>query len=136
MPATSEVKLVAEGFPPSEVRHDSQGQSFLVTERRLRPDEPKLASLSIGIHDLPTEGPGRLLAAALAACGVAVGLTLAVAGQRRPDGKGDAKASRASILEDLADLERAREGGEVGPKTYEKARRELIDALARTLVKT
>lgn len=136
LPATSDIKLIAQGFPPTEVRHDQQGQSFLVTERRLRPDEPKLTVLSLGIHDLPTPGPGRLLASLLAACGVAVGLTLAITGRGRSSVTRDAKASRASILEDIAELERARQAGEVGPKTYEKARRELIDALARTLVKT
>ena len=81
MPATSDIKLVAEGFPATEVRHDGQGQSFLVTERRLRPEDPKLTTLRVGIHDLPTSGPGRWLATLLAACGVAVGLVLALSGR-------------------------------------------------------
>ena len=136
MPATSDVKMVAEGFPPTEVRHDQQGQSFLVTERRLRPEDPKLTSIGLGIHDLPTPGPGRLLATLLAACGVAVGLVLALSGRGRASAPGEAKSSRGSILEELVELERGRETGEVGPKTYERVRRELIDALARTLVKT
>jgi hypothetical protein len=136
MPATSDIKLVAEGFPPTEVRHDQQGQSFLVTEKRLRPEDPKLTSLAMGIHDLPTSGPGRWLATLLAACGVAVGLVLALSGQGRGGSGGDPKSNRASILEELAELERGREAGDVGPKTYERTRRELIDALARTMVKT
>jgi hypothetical protein len=136
MPATSDVKLVAEGFPPTEVRHDQQGQSFLVTERRLRPEDPKLTAVGLGIHDLPTPGPGRLLATLLAACGVAAGLVLALSGRGGRSAGGQAKSSRTSILEELAELERGRETGEVGPKTYERVRRELIDALARTLVKT
>jgi hypothetical protein len=136
MPATSDVKLVASGFPPAEVRHDQQGQSFLVTERRLRPDDPKLTALALGIHDLPTPGPGKWLATLLAACGVAVGLVLALSGQSRTSERGEAKSNRASILEELAEVERGRAGGEIGPKTYERVRRQLIDALARTLVKT
>jgi hypothetical protein len=133
MPATSEIKLVAQGFPPTEVRHDQQGQSFLVTERRLRPDEPKLTSLALGIHDLPTPGPGRLLAAVIALGCVAAGIVLAATGRQRerlPSGRKDA---RKALLEDLRELERARETGEVGPKTYERARREIIVALARAL---
>ena len=59
MPALATIKLTAADFPPPEVRRDEQGQSFLVTERRLQPDDPKLSVLSIGIHDLPTPGPGR-----------------------------------------------------------------------------
>jgi len=136
MPATSDVKLVAEGFPPTEVRHDQQGQSFLVTERRVRPDEPKLTSVALGIHDLPTVGPGRLLATLLASFGVAVGLLLAFSGRGRSSPRSEAKSSRAAILEDLVELERGRDSGEIGPKTFERVRRELIDALARTLVKT
>jgi hypothetical protein len=136
MPATSDIKLVAEGFPPTEVRHDQQGQSFLVTERRLRPEDPKLTSVSLGIHDLPTPGPGRLLATLLAACGVGVGLVLAMSARGGTSAGSQSKSSRSSILEELAELERGRETGEVGPKTYERVRRELIDALARTLVKT
>jgi hypothetical protein len=133
MPATSDIKLVADGFPPTEVRHDEQGQSFLVTERRLRPDDPRLNAVTIGIHDLPTRGLGPVLAALLAACGVGVGLTMAFAGRGRAEPPRDPKAKRASILADLLDLEKAHERGDVGPKTYERARRELIDALARTL---
>jgi hypothetical protein len=136
MPATSDIKLAADGFPPPEVRHDSQGQSFLVTERRLRPDDPKLTGLALGIHDLPTPGPGKWLATLLAACGVAAGLVLAFSGRGRTSVRGEAGSSRASILEELADVERGRASGEIGPKTYERLRRQLIDALARTLVKT
>jgi hypothetical protein len=136
MPATSDIKLLAEGFPPTEVRHDQQGQSFLVTERRLRPEDPKLTAVALGIHDLPTPGPGRLLATLLAACGVAAGLVLALSGRAGGSAAVQAKGSRTSILEELAELERGRESGEVGPKTYDRVRRELIDALARTLVKT
>ncbi|MGH7294805.1 MAG: hypothetical protein ACRELB_07730, partial [Polyangiaceae bacterium] len=133
MPATSDIKLLAQGFPPSEVRHDQQGQSFLVTERRLRPDEAKLTTLSLGIHGLPTVGPGRLIASLLAACGVVVGLAFAFAGRSRRSTPGGVKARRSSLLADLADLERAHAAGDVGPRTYERARRELIDAIARTL---
>ena len=136
MPATSDIKLVAEGFPPTEVRHDQQGQSFLVTERRLRPEDPKLTAIGLGIHGLPVAGPGRLLATLLAAGGGAAGLALALSGRGGQAAGGQAKSSRTSILEELAELERGRETGEVGPKTYERVRRELINALARTLVKT
>jgi hypothetical protein len=132
MPATSEIKLVARGFPATEVRHDQQGQSFLVTERRLRPDEPKLTTLTLGIHDLPTPGPGRLLASVIALCTVAAGIFLAATGRRATQAE-PKRNTRASLLEDLRELERAHEAGEVGPKTYERARREIIVALARSL---
>jgi hypothetical protein len=133
MPATSEIKLVAEGFPATRVQHDQQGQSFLVTERRLRPDEPKLTSLALGIHDLPTPGPGRVLATVIALCSVVAGIVLAATGRQRPRQPSRTKDVRKALLEDLRELELAREGGEVGPKTYERARREIIVALARVI---
>jgi hypothetical protein len=131
MAASADTKLAAAGFPAPEVQRDAQGQSFLVTERHLRPDEPKLTALSIGIHDLPSAGPGRTVAALLAACGVALGLLLGLgkAQRRLPD----AKTARSAVLEELLSLEQARASGEVGPKTYERVRRQLIDTLARSL---
>jgi hypothetical protein len=133
MPAAAGIHLTASGFPAADVRHDTQGQSFLVTERRLRPDDAKLTSVSVGIHDLPTPGPGRIIALLLAGCGVAVGLAFAFGYASKPPTKAATKGRRAVLLEDLADLERARAAGEVGPKTYEQARRQLIDSLSRTL---
>jgi hypothetical protein len=133
MPAMAELKLSAAGFPAAEVRHDAQGQTFLVTERRLKPDDAHLDSLSIGIHDLPTPGPGRLLASLLAACGVGVGLVFASSKRPRSTDREASGSARDALLEDLAGLERAHAAGEVGPRTYERARRELIDALARVL---
>jgi hypothetical protein len=41
-----------------------------------------------------------------------------------------------ALLDELGDLEKARIAGQVGPKTYERTRRELVDALAYTLVGT
>jgi hypothetical protein len=38
------------------------------------------------------------------------------------------------LLDELAELERARTDGSVGPKTYERARRELMDSLARLIL--
>jgi hypothetical protein len=133
MAATGNVKLVGSGMPPAELRQNAQGQSFLVTERRLTQDEARLSTLSIGIHDLPTPGPGRVVATVLAALGVALGIYLAVAGRTRSGAKKAGLNVREALLEEIADLERAHMSGDVGPKTYERARRELVDTLARTL---
>jgi hypothetical protein len=134
MPASSSLRLVPAGFPPAEVRHDGQGQAFLVTEKRLRPDEGALSAVTVGIHDMPTAGPGRLIATLLAASGVAFGLVMAARPRRRETRPEDGQREREAILAELADLEKARASGEVGPQTYERARRELIETLARTLL--
>jgi hypothetical protein len=137
MPATANIKLRATDFPEPELRHDEQGQTFQVTERRLRPDDAKLTSLSIGIHDLPTPGPGRFVATALASCAVGFGLLIAGSGrkQRGRSRLRDDKVTREALLEELAGLERAHTSGQVGPRTYERARRELLEALAYTISK-
>jgi hypothetical protein len=133
IPVSATITLTADGFPPPIVRRGTQGQRFLVTERRVRPDEPKLTSLSIGIHGLPTEGPDRAVATFLSACAVAAGLAYAFSRRPMPLASGDADAARDVLLDELAALERARVAGEIGPKTYDRVRRELVDALARTL---
>jgi hypothetical protein len=135
MPASRDIQLIANGFPPAETRHDTQGQKFLVTERHLRPEDARLTALAIGIHGLPTPGLGRLVATLLAACAVAAGLTLSFSRRSRL-GKADSDATRSALLELLADLERARMTGAVGPKTYERTRRELVHALAGWLSTT
>src|SRR6185312_11839992 len=126
--------------PPPEVRHDDQGQSFYVTEKRLKPDDARLATLSIGIHDLPVPGEGRLFASLFAACAVMTGLVFAVSGRRRgPDTEADERdrqAARSRLLGEIGDLERAHAAGQVGPKTYERVRRDLVEALAHTLITT
>jgi hypothetical protein len=134
MPAAAEMTLTASGFPAADLRRDAQGQKFLVTERRMRPEDAKLTVLAVGIHGLPAPGPGRLFATLLAACAVAAGLALSFAG-RPSTATADIALTRSALLEELAELERARATSEVGPKTYERMRRELLDALARTLAR-
>lgn len=132
--AAGEVKLSAAGFPPAEPRRNNQGQAFLVTEKQVRPDEGALKSLSISIRDLPVPGPGRIVATALAAFGVIVGVILTSLGGKRKKAQSPAK-QKARILEELLELEEARAADEVGPQTYERARKGLIDALANVLAR-
>jgi hypothetical protein len=133
MPAAAGIKLAPVGFPPPEVRQDGQGQSFLVTERRSRPDEGRLASVTVGIHDIPVAGEGRTIATVLAAGGVALGLALATS-RRKRRGSPAPSGAREELLQELAELEQAHAAGDVGPHTYERTRRELIDSLARLLL--
>jgi hypothetical protein len=134
MPAATDLTLTAEGFPAPDIRRDAQGQRFIVLERRMRPEDTKLTSLAVGIHGLPTPGPGRLVATLLAACGVAAGLVFTLS--RRGRSHRTESQAQSALLEELGELERARRQGEVGPKTHERMRREIIDMLARTLART
>jgi hypothetical protein len=124
-------KLSVAGFPEAERRTDAQGQRLLVTEKQVRRDEP-VSSLHVTLDGLPTPGPGRIIATCLAGLLVVLGFGFAFGGTKGTGASND-KTRRSQLLAELADLERARKEGDVGPKTYERARRELIDAIARTL---
>jgi hypothetical protein len=135
LPATGEIKLAVAGFPNAQVRRDQQGQGFLVTEKRLTPEDARLETLSVGIHGLPSRGVGPTVATVLTGLGVLLGIAFAFGkgSSGRATAESNAKNARAEVLEELAELERGRRSGEIGPKTYERAYRELIDALARSL---
>lgn len=127
-PASRGMGLEVDGFPPPQATTDGQGQRALVTEKQLRRDEVPLKTVDVVIKGLPTEGPGKLIATFLAAGGLALGL---VFGVRRPVVR-DTKGERERLLRALAALEKAHADGDVGPKTYERSRREILDEIART----
>lgn len=127
-PASKDMALEVPGFPKPQSSSDGQGQRALITERQLRRDEDALKSISVVISGLPTEGPGKIVATLLSAGGLLVGVVL---GTKKPERR-DRDKERTRLLESLAELERAVQAGDVGPKTYERARRELLDAIART----
>jgi hypothetical protein len=125
-----QVRLSVIGFPDAQSKTDARGARVLVTEKQARRNEP-LDSLHLKIEGLPTPGPGRLVATALAGIGVILGLGLAWGGKSARTGT--SKGVRSRLLAELLELERGHRDGDIGPKTYETARRELMDAVARTL---
>ena len=129
--------LEVADFPTAQFRPDAQGTRVLATEKTIRPNDPPLSAVHVTLRDLPTAGPGRFIATGLASVGVLAGLAFIFgrrAGSNVRMGKGARKLERARLLEEIEDLERAFRTGEIGPKTYDRARRELIDLLATTLV--
>ncbi len=130
--AGHETTLEVLDFPQAEKRADRQGQRILVTEKQLRRDRDSAAisNIHIAIRGLSTPGPGRVVASILAAFGVLLGLFWGVRERTAPD---DEASERAELLAEIEELERAHRRGDVGPRTYERVRRELIDALALTL---
>ncbi|HQY61239.1 MAG: Ig-like domain-containing protein [Myxococcales bacterium] len=136
-PASSQMKLVVDGFPVAQSRTDNQGQRVLVTERELRRDETPLGRVTVEIRDLPTVGPARWIASSLALGTVAGAIAVAFAARRRPtrrrSARGEDPAMTTTLLAELAELERAHRAGDVGPKTYARTRRELLERLARAL---
>jgi hypothetical protein len=133
--AAPKMKLSVDGFPEPQPRNDAQGQRVLVTERQLRRDEAPQKRLRISLRDIPDDMKDlKRLAAALAGMGLFAGLAIAIGGARKgADTPRVDKGERGRLLEELEQLERAHRTGQVGPKTYERTRRALIDSIARTL---
>ncbi len=131
--ASQEMRLVVAGFPEAQPRTDNNGERILITERQMRRDEAPLTHIHYELRDIPTQGPANKIATALAGLCVLGGLGYAFRSRKESEPRTGAKAVRATLLAELEELERAHASGDVGPKTYERARRELIDAIARTL---
>jgi hypothetical protein len=127
-PAAKGMGMEVEGFEPTKTSTDGMGQRALVTEKQIRRDEPPVNSLRVAIKGLPTEGPGKIIASFLALGGLVAGIVL---GSRKAPAR-DTKRERQQLLAALEGLEAGHREGTIGPKTYERARRELIDDIART----
>jgi hypothetical protein len=127
-PASKGMDMEVEGFEKSKPSNDGAGQRALVTERQLRRDEPPVKSITVMIKGLPTEGPGKVIASFLALGGIVMGIAL---GSRKTAPR-DTKRERQQLLAALEGLELGHRDGSIGPKTYERARRDLIDDIARS----
>lgn len=132
--AAPEMKLEVPGFRPAVSRVNEEGQRELITGKQQNDNEPSIRDIKIALNGLPTPGPSRLVATLLAAVALVAGIYVATQRKGRPGAsKAAAKRDRERILDEIDDLELARERGDVGPKTYERARRELVDELAAVL---
>ncbi|MEZ4223022.1 MAG: hypothetical protein R3B13_18910 [Polyangiaceae bacterium] len=132
--AAKGMNLAVAGFNPAETTQGMEGQRVLVTARQLRPGEPEMTSVSISLSGVPVPGPGRWVAVGLAAAAALFGLwtTLTAKGAREGGEAGDdLKRARQRLLDELVELERAHRSGDIGPKTYESAKKSLLNALAR-----
>lgn len=131
VPASKGIGMSVDGFDSPKSMTDAAGQRLLTSQRRFQRDEAPLRQLSLAITGLPKDGPGRIIATLLAVGGVLVGI---VFGSRKATRKATSH-ERERILEALEALEQARTNGTLGPNTYERERRELIDDLARMLAR-
>jgi hypothetical protein len=132
--AAPKMRLAVDGFPDAVPRTDNQGQRLLVTERHIRAEEPAVGSIHVAITDIPGQGSTPTIVSIASAALVL--LSIGFASRKKQAGRvdtSDPKKARAKLLAELEDLERARIDGDVGPKTYEKVRRDLVAGIARTL---
>lgn len=126
--------LEVADFPAAQRTQNRQGKRVLATEKQFARRDGK-QSLSITLTGLPTTGPGRWVAALLAAIALIAGGGYAL--QKRDDEGMDIEArrdladAREALLGEIVALEKAHKAGEIGPKSYAHLRASLFDALAR-----
>jgi len=133
--AAQKMKLESEGMGAAQTE-DLQGQRVLVIDwDQLSAKGGALTNLRVHLRDVPESGlPTWLMRSGFATASLVALSAIVVlrSGKRQTDAR-TKKDRRTALLDELAELERAHASGDVGPKTYERARRELIDQIALTL---
>ncbi len=145
-PHMAEVQVMAEsakgmgfevsGMSPARPSAREDGRRLLVTGRQLKPGEPEMRELAIRLTGIPTPGSARWIAAAIALVFLAAGLSIGLGNDKTKPGaesmsREDLARARKLLLDELVEVEKARAAEKIGPRTYEAARRSLIDALTR-----
>ncbi len=133
VPAAREMRLEVQGFNPAEPMTGQDGRRLLVVQRQLRPGEPEMREVAIRLSGIPTPSSGRWVAVGLALSVLLAGLFLTARDQKTAGmvPLKDGERAQRLLLGELVALERAFIGKEIGPRTYEQARRALLDALTR-----
>jgi hypothetical protein len=124
---------VSPAFQPTESRTGRNQKKVLITRRMMRPGEGQLGSIQIQLSGLPVIGPGRWYASGLAVLIALIGLAGAwmkrsVSQEEETRQKDKA---REALLDEMLVLQSAHDRGDIGPRTYEQTKREIMAALAR-----
>lgn len=133
--ASSTMNLDVEGFQPPVPTSNNNGQRVLVSVKQLLRRDETMKDFVATLSGIPTPGPGRWFA-------IAIALSLAIGGVFAANGAfddasggkdlaADKKRAREVLLEELVALEAARRAQRIGPRSYEQSRSALIDAIAR-----
>jgi hypothetical protein len=125
--------LQVDGFDAAEPTTDANGQRMLFTTKQMQKGDAQMPELSVTLSGLPTPGAGQWVAVALAAALAGFGMISARRAPAQPQrlAREDVESAQEILLDELVRLERARQSQQIGPSTYETARRRLVDALAR-----
>jgi hypothetical protein len=127
--------LDVNGFPAAQKQRGNDGRKLWITGRAAQQGEKGIRALEIAITGLPTPGPGRWIAVicAIMALGVAGAFVVKQQseGDTQDDIRDDLVEARDALLGEFVTLEKAHKKGDIGPKTYQRLRLALLDALAR-----
>lgn len=129
--------LDVDGFPPAIPTQNGQGQRILFTEKTTDRIEPNFRSTRVRLGNLPARSKGHLWALGLAIGALAAGLYATTSLGRQKDSAAPEEIAQAKerLLDALVALEKDHAAGEVGPRTYESTKTQLLDALARLLAR-
>jgi hypothetical protein len=133
--ASPSMTLQVDGFETTQSDVAQNGTRVLVT-RKLAQRGEEVRAFTAVLSGLPQPGMGRWIAAliAVALAGVGVASARGVFDQTIDVSSGveqDREHARKLILDELVELERAREADRIGPRAYQRLHQELLDALAR-----
>jgi hypothetical protein len=131
--ASGGMDLRATGFPAAKPGRSPDGKRILVAERR-GPATMAPSSVQLTLSGLPSPGPARWVALGIAF--VAAAFAGAAVARSRGAGaaaaeRDDLEEARATLLDQIAELEQARRSGRVADADYQAIRRSLLDALGR-----
>jgi hypothetical protein len=133
--ASATMNLAVDDFQPPVATANQNGQRVLVSVKQLRERNEELKEFTATLSGIPTPGPGRWLALAIAGC-MAIGGVFAARGAFDgaagvADVVADKKRARELLLAELMALEVAHREERIGPRSYQQSRAALIDAIAR-----
>jgi hypothetical protein len=125
--------LEVEGFPLGRVVEGAD-RRFMITNRTRSANDSPLESVRILVRGIPHSQAVPLAAAAIAAILALLGLNMLLRPGREEGAMAKAQTRhRDELLDEIVRLEREHRTEQVGPKYYERRRRELRDELAMAL---
>lgn len=126
--------LEVDGWEQPREDRGPRGDRVLVTRKVVGRGEPEVGAFRVVLTGLPVPDEGRWVAVLIAAAFMSLG-GLAAAGKLRLVSterlESDQARARELLLEELVALDQAKQKGEIGPNTHERAHRALVDALTR-----
>jgi hypothetical protein len=129
-------ELVVDGFADAQPSTSQNGQHLLLTSKSFDRASQLPSDLRLEVRGLPTVGIGRIVSAVVALLLAALGMLFALTksksrGQSKDGPELLQDRARDRLLSELAELEGAKQTGQIGPKTYEETRSTIMAALIR-----